>query len=110
MISFLLAWPAFISAQTDVPSLPLYEVQTHRLPKGLIFYVSGDGGWNSFSRDLCSSLARQGFDVVALDARKYFWTERNPDTFSSDMSAVVMHYQNKWGTNDWILVCYSLGA
>lgn len=110
MISFLLACPAFISAQADIPSLPLYEVQTNRVPRGLIFYVTGDGGWNSFSRDLCSSLAVHGFDVVALDARKYFWNERNPDTFSSDMSAVVMHYQNKWAIHDWILAGYSFGA
>ena len=110
MISLLLALPAFLSAQTNIPSLPLYEVQTSRVPKGLIFFVTGDGGWNSFSKGLCSSLAQKGFNVVALDAKKYFWTERDPDTFSTDMSAVVIHYQNKWTVNDWILVGYSFGA
>ncbi len=106
----LLAIPLSILAQTDIPSLPLSEVRTTGVPKGLIFYVTGDGGWNSFSKDLCASLARKGFDVVALDAKKYFWNERNPDTFSSDMTAVVAHYQNKWAVNDWILVGYSFGA
>ena len=108
--SILLALPEFILAQTDIHSLPVYEVQTPGVPKGLIFYVTGDGGWNSFSKDLCSSLAQEGFDVVALDAKKYFWNERSPDTFSSDMSTIVMHYQNKWAVNDWILVGYSFGA
>jgi len=105
-----LAIPLSILAQPDIPSLPLSEVRTTGFPKGLIFYVTGDGGWNSFSKDLCSSLARKGFDVVALDAKKYFWNERNPDTFSSDMTAVVAHYQNKWEVTDWILVGYSFGA
>jgi type IV secretory pathway VirJ component len=105
-----LAIPLPILAQPDIPSLPLSEVRTPGVPKGLIFYVTGDGGWNSFSKDLCSSLARKGFDVVALDAKKYFWNERNPDAFSSDMTAVVAHYQNKWAVNDWILVGYSFGA
>src|SRR5260221_10319530 len=106
----LLAIPLSILAQTDIPSLPLSEVRTTGVPKGLIFYVTGDGGWNSFSKDLCASLARKGFDVVALDAKKYFWNERNPDTFSSDMAAVVTHYQSKWAIKDWILIGYSFGA
>jgi len=55
-------------------------------------------------------LAAKGFDVVALDAKKYFWNERDPDAFTSDMSAVVTHYQNKWAVNDWILLGYSFGA
>jgi type IV secretory pathway VirJ component len=108
--SVLFALPASIVAQPDVPSLPLYEVQALHVPKGLIFYVTGDGGWNSFSKDLCSALAGKGFDVVALDAKKYFWNERNPEAFSSDMAAVVTHYQKKWAVNDWILVGYSFGA
>src|SRR6266850_613052 len=108
--SIQFALPVSILAQTDLHSLPLYEVQAIRAPKGLIFYITGDGGWNSFSKDLCTSLAAKGFDVVALDAKKYFWNERNPDAFTSDMSAVVTHYQDKWAVNDWILLGYSFGA
>src|SRR5258706_8787787 len=106
----LLAIPTSILAQTDIHSLPLYEVQTTGVPKGLIFYVTGDGGWNSFSKDLCSSLARNGFDVVAMDSKKYFWNERDPVVFASDICTIISHYQHKWAVNDWILVGYSFGA
>src|SRR5260221_5665196 len=106
----VLAIPMPVLAQTDIHSLPLNEVQTPGVPKGLIFYVTGDGGWNSFSKDLCSSLARNGFDVVAMDSKKYFWNERDPVVFASDICTIISHYRYKWAVNDWILVGYSFGA
>ncbi len=88
----------------------MQEVQSPVTPKGLIFYITGDGGWNAFSKDLCGTLAGKGFFVVALDAKEYFWDARTPETFSNDLSFIVHFYQSKQKIKDWFLAGYSFGA
>jgi type IV secretory pathway VirJ component len=108
LVPFLVGFSA--SGQADIRSFPVHEVKSADAPKSIIFYITGDGGWNSFSRDLCGSLSKTGFSIVALDAKKYFWDEKTPETFSSDLSMMISHYENKWKVGNWILVGYSFGA
>ena len=59
--------------------------------KPILFYISGDGGFNSFSSDLCSSLNKQGYYVIALNAKKYFWDKKTPEQTAND----IEHYLAK---------------
>ena len=43
----------------------------------LIVYLTGDGGWNRFSRNLVNEFEKQGYGVVSLNSFEYFGT-KNP--------------------------------
>lgn len=76
----------------------------------LVFYISGDGGWNSFSQKLCAELAQRGYAVVCLDSKKYFWEEKAMDTFVKDASDIINYYLKVWKKDKFSIVGYSFGA
>lgn len=78
--------------------------------KGLVLYLSGDGGWSKFNEQIVQGFAKKGYSVVALNTRKYFWNQSNPDAFSRDMEQLVVHYLKEWGKAQCIVVGYSFGA
>jgi len=98
------------SAQTTVSDLPLQILPVTGAKSTLIIFLTGDGGWNRFSRELCNKISGMGYNLVALDSRKYFWKEKTPDKFTQDVSSLVKYYQGKWHINHWVLVGYSFGA
>src|SRR5690348_12054349 len=58
--------------------------------KPLLFYITGDGGLNSFSSGLCSTLNKQGYDVIALNARKYFWSKKTTQQATADIENFLL--------------------
>src|SRR5690606_31598304 len=75
-----------------------------------IFMISGDGGWTSFDQSLAESLAALGFHVAGLDAQKYFWNVKTPESSSANLVEAIMHYQKKFGEDNFVLTGYSFGA
>jgi len=78
--------------------------------KGFIIYVTGDGGWNNFSQDLCHNLVKSNYNVLVFDSRKYFWSAKQPDTFARDITLLANHYLKEWNKKEFALVGYSFGA
>jgi type IV secretory pathway VirJ component len=78
--------------------------------KPLVVYLTGDGGMNSFSKSLISNLNAQGYAVVSLDTRKYFWDEKTPAEFNKTASAFINQYLKAWNKTSFLLVGYSFGA
>jgi len=76
----------------------------------LVFYLSGDGGMNSFSRTLCKELSLKGYPVVALDSRKYFWKQKSAKIFADDLEKVIPYYLKKYGKKEFSIIGYSFGA
>ena len=95
-----------VSAQT----LPVKEwgTTTHNNP--FIFYISGDGGLNKFSNELCSSINQRGFEVAALDAKSYFWDKKTPEQTASDVSNFLLRKINYRKDQKIVLIGYSFGA
>lgn len=40
--------------------------------KPIVFYISGDSGFNTFSKSMGENLHTLGYDVFALDTKSYF--------------------------------------
>ncbi len=59
-----------VHAQKTV--LPLSMYTSADTTKPLIFYISGDGGFNKFSTSFMEALNKQGYAVAGLDAKDYF--------------------------------------
>lgn len=104
----LLASSGIVKAD-DPAGLPLYTY-----PKGgskpLLVYLTGDGGMNSFSKALMENLNDQGYAIVALDTRKYFWDKKTPAQFAKDARQMIDHYMKSWNKSHFALVGYSFGA
>jgi len=78
--------------------------------KELVIYITGDGGWNNFSKKLSQEFEKQGYGVVALNSRKYFWNEKSPEILAHDIALVSEYFMKKWDKTSLIIVGYSFGA
>ncbi|TDG35935.1 hypothetical protein EZJ43_11320 [Pedobacter changchengzhani] len=93
----------------DLLKFPLHTMNKNSSLQ-LLFYVSGDGGWNSFSQKLCEELSQKGYAVVCLDAKKYFWEQKTPEKFAQDASEILGYYLKLWNKDAFSIVGYSFGA
>ncbi|WP_316800747.1 AcvB/VirJ family lysyl-phosphatidylglycerol hydrolase [Pedobacter frigidisoli] len=93
----------------DVSKLPL-TAKAKSTAKQVIFYLSGDGGMNSFSQSLTTSLNDKNYAVVSLDSRKYFWEQKSPEKLTQDLSAAVEYYLKAWDKDEFAIIGYSFGA
>lgn len=99
------------SAQNGLEDLPLIEVRGHAAERDVLaVHITGDGGWGVTDRGLSGDLAANGIPVVALNALKYFWTRRTPETAAADLGRILTHYLSAWGKKKVVLIGYSLGA
>lgn len=78
--------------------------------KPLVLYITGDGGWNRFSRTLSTAFARNGYPVVALNAKDYFWKKKAVAQVSTDVTHLIKTYQATFKRSKVILIGYSFGA
>ncbi len=90
--------------------IPLLEFPSIVQGKPLVVYISGDGGWNSFSQNVVRELNEKMFPVVALDSRKYFWEAKSPGQFAMAIQSVIEKYLQIWKVNSFIVLGYSFGA
>jgi type IV secretory pathway VirJ component len=92
-------------------NLPITLVSTPKksnLP--LILMISGDGGWTSFDQSLAQELAEKGLPVIGLDAQKYFWNAKTPESSAAEINNAILEAQQKLGKQQLILTGYSFGA
>ncbi len=90
--------------------LPLEFTVSHGTHDELIIYVTGDGGWNSFNGQMVHQMEQLGYGVIALNSRKYFWSEKSPDAFAGDIENLTEYYLQLWKKGSVIIVGYSFGA
>lgn len=94
----------------SLPDLPLETSLSHGTDDELIVYVTGDGGWNSFNGQMVHQMEQLGYGVVALNSRKYFWSEKSPEKFTADFMQLADYYLRTWKKTKVIIVGYSFGA
>lgn len=95
--------------------LQAQDFETKELPasshnKPMIFYLSGDGGFNKFSNALCENLNHRGYDVIALNCREYFWHKRTPASAAIDIANFLTQKFNGRPNQQLVLIGYSFGA
>lgn len=103
----LLTWP-LLKATAQNP-LPL-KVWQGKADHPMVFYISGDGGMNNFSTNLCADINKARYQVTAMDARNYFWHKKTPEQTTSDISKYLEREMALFPTPRIILVGYSFGA
>ena len=93
----------------DLP-LTLHQNATATQSGTYAIFLSGDGGWAAFDKEVSDRLAAAGIPVVGLSALRYLWQEKRPDQIAADIARIDAHYRRAFGTNRLMLVGFSLGA
>jgi type IV secretory pathway VirJ component len=91
-------------------SLPLSLYSSPDTTKPLIFYISGDGGFNKFSTSFMQTLNKQGYAVIGLNAKDYFWTQKKPKEAATAIEVAINESNKQWKRSNIVLIGYSFGA
>jgi type IV secretory pathway VirJ component len=100
----------FAQGITNMKDLPLETSQFKGSQNDLVIYLTGDGGWNSFSQKLKQEFEKRGYGVVSLNSRKYFWNGKSPEAFARDIEKISNYFIKSWEKASLIIVGYSFGA
>jgi type IV secretory pathway VirJ component len=109
-ILFALILNAFTILSAQKTTLPLSLYSSTDTTKPIIFYISGDGGFNKFSTSFMQTLNKQGYAVIGLNSKDYFWTQRKPKEAASAIEAAIDESNKQWKRNNIVLIGYSFGA
>jgi type IV secretory pathway VirJ component len=93
----------------SIQGLPI-DVSRGEANEPLVLYLTGDGGNNNFNQTMVAELSKKGYNIIALNTRKYFWGQKSPEKFSQDIQAVLYYYMREWKKTTVVLVGYSFGA
>ncbi|MBD0377100.1 MAG: hypothetical protein ICV51_15915 [Flavisolibacter sp.] len=103
----LLVTGVIVIAQKE---LPVRALRSNDISKPLILYITGDGGFNSFSTAFMNELNKSGYAVVALDAKTYFWKKKKAEEAASDVERLMNNYLRAWNHKNFFVIGYSFGA
>lgn len=109
---FLFAFIITINAysQTGKEAMPVFVSRANDTSKPVLFYISGDGGWNKFSIAFIHHLNFKGYEIVGLNAREYFWHKKDAVQTAKDMSSIISGHMKTMKKKSFILIGYSFGA
>ncbi|TKK69002.1 hypothetical protein FC093_09935 [Ilyomonas limi] len=109
-VKVLLILFLFINTKVMAQSLPVDTFNSNDVQKPLIFYLTGDGGMNNFSRSFVKEWNSKGYPVAALNIKSYLWKGKTPDKAAADITGLLRRYINDWKRQSVVLIGYSLGA
>ena len=101
---------ALIGQDGNALSIPVVEVPAGQTTDTVTLFLSGDGGWRDLDRDVAGEMAKLGYPVVGIDTLRYYWQHKTPEQSAADVSELMQHYRQKWGTKRFVLAGYSFGA
>lgn len=96
--------------ESEMKQIPLQISAEKGNQTTLMIYITGDGGLTDFSQSFVQELEKQGYGVVSLNSRKYFWSQRDPDDFANDIEKIAEYYLKAWGKTSLAIAGYSFGA
>jgi len=107
---FAFIFPLFVIVTFAQKSkLPLKEWNS-AADKPLVFYISGDGGYTSFSEGVCTTINKAGYKVTSLNSKSYFDDQKTPKQTTDDIVGYLNDQFNKRKDQQFILIGYSFGA
>ncbi|MFT3903126.1 MAG: AcvB/VirJ family lysyl-phosphatidylglycerol hydrolase [Niabella sp.] len=98
-------WVGNVAGQSNKMPIKLWASEAE---KPLVFYLTGDGGFNNFSLRLCAGLNKAGYSVCALNTRSYFWNKKTESQAAEDISQLLARQLRPGQT--WGCIGYSFGA
>jgi len=111
LISILFVHP-LLYAQKVKPSKNLPTIESHS-PGQCEYYVillTGNGGWRNLVQSVTHYLNFKNVSVLAINTKKYLWSEKNPAQIGCDLESLMDRCTCKWGQKKVVFMGYSMGA
>jgi len=109
-IAVIIFFSLCMSPFAQTTSLPLVFYSSADTSRPLIFYISGDGGINKFSTSFMQVLNKQGYAVIGLNSKDYFWSRKKPGDAAKAIEAGINETNKLWKKKNIVLIGYSFGA
>jgi type IV secretory pathway VirJ component len=99
-------------AQKILPTkkIPIIESRAFGKNDYYVIFLTGNGGWRDLAQSVAHYLNSKGISVLAINAKKYFWSEKKPAQIACDLETLIDRYSTKWGPEKVVLLGYSMGA
>jgi type IV secretory pathway VirJ component len=113
LIFMQLCFSVFFSEKivlSQTTELPLRIKSAPESSRPMVFYITGDGGWNSFDKKMANEYELYTMPYIGLNSLKYFWSKKSPDQLAKDIVPVLYRYMKEWDKKEIIMVGYSFGA
>jgi type IV secretory pathway VirJ component len=110
ILLLILSIPLLYISAVFAQDFPVREWTAPTHDKPVIFYITGDGGFNTFSTSLCESLNKNGYDVFSLNAKSYFWDRKTPEQSATDINNYLIKKLAGRKNQQVALIGYSFGA
>ncbi|MBZ4191454.1 virulence factor [Niabella beijingensis] len=100
---------SFYAAASPAAELPLKSWQGNdKIP--LVFYISGDGGLNSFTNDFCKAVNQSGYTITAINSKSYFWNKKTPEQVAAELTTYLEGAFKGRQNQQLLIIGYSFGA
>ena len=108
LLFFLASGYVKAAPSTGLPVI-IFKSKTDAQDK-FVLYLTGDGGWNSFSQKMVDSYTAKGFNVIVLNSFKYFWKKKTPQEAANDIGSLLETYGKEWHKQKIVICGFSFGA
>jgi type IV secretory pathway VirJ component len=104
--------PTPLVAQKVQPTrnLPIIESKSTVENDYYVILLTGNGGWRSLVQSVTHYLNSKNVSVLAINTKKYLWSEKEPAQIACDLETLIDRYNNKWGGKKVVFIGYSMGA
>ena len=75
-----------------------------------VLLISGDGGLNNFTSNLCADINSAGYPLSAVNAKSYFWEKKTPEQTTADILLFLRGQKANKSNFHLCLLGYSFGA
>ncbi|MDF2853451.1 MAG: acvb-related protein [Sphingobacterium multivorum] len=96
--------------KTKIPGYVIPEINGKVAEKTLVVFITGDGGYNNFSKSLLQHFDKDGFDRLIFDSKKYFWKKKTPQEASKDFEKYIHLYLEKSKCDNIYIIGHSFSA
>ncbi|MDR3010228.1 MAG: virulence factor [Sphingobacterium sp.] len=110
---FLFFWLCLALKPMYAEVLPNYVIplkDTNNKQKTMLVFITGDGGYNDFSKSLLSYFSLDGYPRLVIDAKKYFWKKKTPQEAGREFERYIDHFKKEWDCDQIYLIGHSFSA
>ena len=104
--------PSSLFAQKLLPTrkLPLLEFKATGNSDYYVIFLTGNGGYRKLAHAVTYYLNSKKVSVLAINTKKYFWSEKKPAQIAIDLETLINRYNEKWRLTKVVFIGYSMGA
>jgi type IV secretory pathway VirJ component len=91
-------------------NLPIIESKSTGNSDYYVIFLTGNGGYRKLAQSVTQFLNSKNISVLAVNIKKYLWSEKSPDQIACDLETLIDRYNNKWSRKKVVFLGYSMGA